>query len=179
MSGNETVRRLRILHVMKTFRVKPGEIQLVAQRGTVQVILFEPAESLAVRTIGDHVREITALCPAYQSTDTVKKFRRAGEIPGRGQNPNGPRPSSSASITGSLPSFSRRQLRLEIAAAVIEKPRKPLLAFRIAGERVTPIRLRAPPGHRIPVERAILVNQFRGNQPYAGAGAPRARAGAA
>src|SRR5258708_18937232 len=71
--GHESVVELGISHVVKSFRVERGKVEFVPQRRTVEMILFEPAQTFAVGTIGDQTDEVAALRPPDERADAVEE----------------------------------------------------------------------------------------------------------
>src|SRR5262249_25528082 len=80
--GHKAGRELRVGDVVHHLAKDAWEIEFVAQRRSVEMILFEPAEAFAMRTIGKHAHQIAALRPADESADAIEQNGRAFEIGG-------------------------------------------------------------------------------------------------
>jgi hypothetical protein len=65
---------LAVGHVAHPFLEETREIEFVSERRSVQVVLLEPPEALAMRAIGDHAHEVAALRPANERVDPVEEL---------------------------------------------------------------------------------------------------------
>ena len=89
------------------------------------MILLDPAEPLAVWAVGQYAHHVAALRPPHQGVDAVEKFVGTGEFPGRGRVRLHHHPFEQ--INKLLVHARRRAFDLQVAAAVVEELREPLL----------------------------------------------------
>ena len=83
MLGIEPVVGLRVGHVAHALGENPRDVEFVADRRAVEVILLQPAELFAVRAIGQHRDHVRSLGPAHERADAVQKLVGAFEVADR------------------------------------------------------------------------------------------------
>ena len=80
MSGIESARPLGIGHVVHSLGKQGRQVELVAQRWAVEMILLQPAQLFAMWAIGQHAHHIAPLRPTHQRVNAVEQVVRAGEL---------------------------------------------------------------------------------------------------
>ena len=77
--GNHAVGFLGVHYILNDFGNIGAHVVVVKQRRTVQMVLFQPTQLLAVGTIGQHGLHIRPLCPLYKPVRLGEKFVTAFE----------------------------------------------------------------------------------------------------
>ncbi len=122
---HEAVGELRIGDVVERLGEQLREVKFVAQRRAVQMILLQPAEPFAMRTIRHQADHVVLLRPADERERAVEQivgaFKFADRL-GRGMNHNaGERFDFWQRAVGCC----RREMNLNVTAADVEKFRRP------------------------------------------------------
>ncbi len=154
--GHQPVVQLRVGHVIHALGEELCQVELVAQGRAVEVILFEPTELLAMRTVGHDAHHVAALRPAYQCANPVEQIVGAGKLPyrlGRGMDDHAFDPLDCRQIATVL---RRHALDLKVPTTVIEELGEPGLAVT-AGQGILPI-ARSIVGARLAIHGPVFID---------------------
>ena len=174
--GHEALGCLRVGHVVDVLRRQARKVELVAKRGSVEVVLLQPAEFFAVRAVGQDGHHVRALRPAHQVPDPAQHRIRRSEMPDRARRgmhnhhvqavDPGPRRVWSGRFGG-------QQLGMHVTRTDVVELGKPGLG-PIGGLRILPPGAAAfRPAHRSAMNRAIRLHELAGRQAHGGSGGSR------
>ncbi len=122
------------------------------------MVLLQPAQLLAMWTVGHHADHVAPLGPANQRMDAVEQLVRAGEPPHRRRRRMHHHAFQRFHRGSLAPLTGRHALHLKIPAPLVEELREPHLR-PLARQRVLPVGLAST--HRTPIDRAVVMDQLR------------------
>ena len=144
------------------------DVELVANRRAVEVILLEPAELLAVRAVGEHRHHVRPLSPAHERADAVQQFVRALEVADRLGRRMDDHAFELFELRQVAVRLGRHLVDLQVAAAGVEELREP--GLRLVGRLgVLPLGRAAIAAAGVAVDRAVAADDFGVGEPHGAA----------